>query len=193
MAPSPPSTRAPPRPRLTLCTTAVRDPCGGREHRQILPQAGWVEHDPVELSAIFGAVRVAGRSGARPRQSGRNRRRLGRGERSDPWTTPSFGRTPGPARSWNASTPARRRSRWNARGCLSIPIFRPASFAGSSITPKREASRAREANGLARATPFSSTALRCLRHRRSTASRTSLMNLKTRQWDPDSAACSASR
>ena len=39
------------------------------EHRQILPQPGWVEHDPIEIAArvsevIAGALRAAGLTGA---------------------------------------------------------------------------------------------------------------------------------
>src|ERR687896_348745 len=39
------------------------------EHEQILPQPGWVEHDPIEIAArtnevITGALRVAGLTGA---------------------------------------------------------------------------------------------------------------------------------
>ena len=88
------------------------------EHEQILPQAGWVEHNPVEIwertvSVIQTALNNAGlapptwprsasRTSARPRSCGTARPAV-------PTTTPSCGRTPGPTGSparWTATSAA---------------------------------------------------------------------------------------
>ena len=47
---SPPSTRAPPRRAASSSTPpAASSPSDQREHRQIFPGPGWVEHDPAEI------------------------------------------------------------------------------------------------------------------------------------------------
>ena len=91
------------------------------EHAQILPQAGWVEHDPVEIyqrtcEAIEGVAFQSQSHGARPggdrhHQPTRNHRRLESRRLVNRFTTPSSGKTPAPTAScasWNKMAPAKR-------------------------------------------------------------------------------------
>ena len=85
------------------------------EHEQILPRAGWVEHDPLEIwertqTVIGVASRSAGLPGDRPRrarhhQPARDDGRLGPAAPAARSTTPSSGRTPAPTRSPRRWTP----------------------------------------------------------------------------------------
>jgi glycerol kinase len=73
------------------------------EHKQIYPQAGWVEHDPMEIWAtqdvIKGALKAAKLT---PRHRCRRRHQpardhgLGQEDGQAPITTPSSGKTPAP-------------------------------------------------------------------------------------------------
>ena len=90
---------------------------GGRhqlEHEQILPRAGWVEHDPVEIWERTQTV-IADRAGpGRPRPPPTSPRSAsptsarppscGTGAPAAPTTTRSSGRTPAPTRSPRRST-----------------------------------------------------------------------------------------
>ena len=77
-----------------------------KEHQQIFPQPGWVEHDPAEIwprtqEVVQGALEKAGIEPSRPRrrrhhQPARDRPSSGTGRPASRSTTRSSGRTPAP-------------------------------------------------------------------------------------------------
>ena len=124
-----------------------------REHEQIHPQAGWVEHDACEVwrrtrEVIGGALAGAGRRGGRDRgdrhhQPARDDGRVGPRDRGSRCTTRSSGRTPAPPR-WCASSPASRAPTACAKpsGCRCRPTS-PARRSPGSSTTCRAPARAR--------------------------------------------------
>lgn len=105
-------------------------------HQQHHPQSGWVEHDPLELLAnLQRCLEASGRVDAIGLAN--------QGESCMAWDARS-GEPLSPLIVWQDNRTTRtssvyapaapRRWSWNAAACRSMPISRPASWAGSSST-----------------------------------------------------------
>ena len=118
-----------------------------KEHEQIYPKPGWVEHDPAEIwnraSRSSGRARQGQHQRRRPRRRGhhepaRNDRRLGPPNRQGRSTTPSSGRTRAPTRSSTSSPRTAARIASAARTGLPLATyFSGPKIAGSSTTSRR--------------------------------------------------------
>ena len=126
-----------------------------KEHEQIFPKPGWVEHDPAEIWArsqevIDGGAREREHQGLGPRrgrhhQPARDGRGLGPQHRQGRSTTRSSGRTRGPTRSSTSSrrtaarTGSARRSACRWRPTSPAPRSSGCSTTSTALAPAAEA------------------------------------------------------
>ena len=173
-----------------------------KEHEQIYPKPGWVEHDPKEIwtrcqEVIDGALpRPACRPRIWPRSGSRTSARrpsCGIATPVSRSTTPSCGRTRASRTSSTSSRPtAGRTASATRRGCRWRPTSPARRCAGSSTTSRAPAHAPRPASspsatstpGASGTSPVGSTAGVHVTDV-SNASRTMLMNLATLDWDDD--------
>jgi len=167
-------------------------PLLSRKHRQILPQAGWVEHDPEELLANIGACLTAARDIADFGAIGL----ANQGESCLAWNAET-GEAVSPVIVWQDSRTSDVTDRLRADGAEQLvreraglpldPYFSATKLAW--ILRELPEARALAARGKLRLGTTDAFFLDRLTGRfvtdPTTASRTSLMNLRTCQWDDE--------